>query len=130
MGIIFKLNLVVLKETQMKNLALLIFFFLTPCTSKIVAQSVQVKTNEKTALIVYGSDGCHHCIDTKKYLTERNISLVFYDIDKNNEALQEMLGKLRKAGLSTSNLGIPVIDKQSEVFTNVGVFEEFLKKLN
>jgi len=133
MGIIFKLNdlyLVVLIDTRMKNLALVIFFFFTTCNSELVAQSVQVKTKEKTPLIVYGSDTCHHCIDTKKYLTERNISFVFYDIDKNNEALQEMLGKLRKAGISTSNLGIPVIDKQGELFTNVGVFEEFLKKLN
>jgi glutaredoxin len=114
----------------MKNLALLILFLLTTCNSESVAQSVQVKTYEKTTLIVYGSDACHHCIDTKKYLSDRNIPFVFYDIDKNHEALQEMLGKLRKAGISASNLGIPVIDKQGELFTNVGVFEEFLKKLN
>ena len=114
----------------MKNLALLIFFFIATFNGALVAQEIQNKTTEKAALIVYGSDDCHHCINTKKYLTEMNIPFVFYDIDKNHEALQEMLGKLKKAGISTSNLGIPVIDKQGVVFTNVGVFEDFLKKLN
>lgn len=114
----------------MKNLALLIFVFVTTSYGNLMAQKVQNKTTEKAAMIVYGSDDCQHCIDTKKYLLEHNIPFVFYDIDKNHEALQEMLSKLRKAGLSTSNLGIPVIDKQGEVFTNAGVFEEFLKKLN
>lgn len=114
----------------MKNLAFLIFFFVTTSYGNLMAQEVQNKTTEKAAMIVYGSDDCHHCINTKKYLSEHNIPFVFYDIDKNQEALQEMLSKLRKAGISTSNLGIPVIDKQGVVFTNVGVFEDFLKKLN
>lgn len=114
----------------MKNLTLLIFFFIATFNGTVVAQEIQNKSTEKVALIVYGSDDCPHCINTKKYLNEMNIPFVFYDIDKNHEALQEMLGKLKKAGISTSNLGIPVIDKQGVVFTNVGVFEEFLKKLN
>jgi glutaredoxin 3 len=40
-----------------------------------------------------------------------------------------MLGKLRKAGISTSNLGIPVIDKQGLIFTNSGGFDAFLQQL-
>jgi glutaredoxin 3 len=114
----------------MKNLTFLIFFFIVAFNGKVLAQETQNKTTEKAALIVYGSDDCHHCTNTKKYLSESNIPFVFYDIDKNQNALQEMLGKLKKAGISTSNLGIPVIDKQGVIFTNVGVFEDFLKKLN
>jgi glutaredoxin len=114
----------------MRNFTFLIFFFLIAFNGKASAQEIQNKTIEKTAMIVYGSDDCHHCTNTKKYLSERNIPFVFYDIDKNQNALQEMLGKLKKAGISTSNLGIPVIDKQGVIFTNVGVFEDFLKKLN
>ena len=80
-------------------------------------------------VIIYGSDECHHCTDTKAFLTQNNISFDFFDIDKNPEALKEMLLKLKNASISTQNLGIPVIDKNGIIFTNNGVFEEFLQKL-
>jgi len=92
-------------------------------------QEGKIQTTDKKLIIIYGSDECHHCTDTKAFLKENEIEFVFYDIDKNPEALQEMLGKLRSAGISTSNLGIPVVDKQGTIFTNNGIFEEFLKKL-
>ena len=80
-------------------------------------------------VIIYGSDECHHCTDTKTFLTQNNISFAFFDIDKNPEALKEMLQKLKSANISTQNLGIPVVDKNGEIYTNTGVFEEFLQKL-
>lgn len=98
-----------------------------------VAQENQSKTEpkvQKAVMIVYGSDECHHCTDTKKYLKDNNIEFVFYDIDKNQDALREMLFKLKKANISTNNLSIPVIDKQGVIFTNSIPFEAFLKKLN
>lgn len=109
----------------MKKIVLLLFFLTTLVSAEAVAQEAS-----KKVMIVYGSDECHHCTDTKAYLKKNNIDFIFFDIDKNAAALNEMLTKLRKAGISTSNLGIPVIDKQGEIFTNNGVFEEFLKKLN
>jgi glutaredoxin 3 len=95
----------------------------------VFGQEEKKQLSDKKMIIVYGSDECHHCTDTKAFLKENKIEFVFYDIDKNPEALKEMLGKLRNAGISTSNLGIPVIDKQGTIFTNNGIFEEFLKKL-
>lgn len=83
----------------------------------------------KKPVIVYGSDECHHCTDTKAFLKKNNIDFVFFDIDKNPEALKEMLTKLKNASISTSNLGIPVVDKQGLLYTNNGIFEEFLEKL-
>lgn len=80
-------------------------------------------------IVIYGSDECHHCTETKAFLKEKKIDFVFYDIDKNPSALQEMLNKLRKANVSTSNLGIPVVDKYGVLFSNNGDFQEFLKKL-
>ena len=110
----------------MKKSAIFIFFFALFFNSSLHAQE---KKQIKSVMIVYGSEDCHYCIDTKKYLKDNNIEFVFFDIDKNQEALQEMLFKLKNSGISTSNLGIPVIDKQGIIFTNNGVFEEFLKKL-
>ena len=109
----------------MKKLALFLFFFIALFQTDLSAQEAS-----KKVMIVYGSDECHHCIDTKAYLKKNNIDFIFFDIDKNADALKEMLSKLKNAGISTSNLGIPVIDKQGLIFTNNGVFEEFLKKLN
>lgn len=122
MGIIFKLGII--KYIKMKKLALLVFFFTVLFQTELSAQETS-----KKVMIVYGSNECHHCIDTKDYLKKNNIEFIFFDIDKNAEALREMLTKLKAAGISTSNLGIPVIDKQGVIFTNNGVFEEFLKKL-
>lgn len=116
----------------MKKILFIIFFSTAIFQCDVYAQnattSVETK-KEKPMLILYGSDVCDHCIATQKYLKDNNIEFTFYDIDKNPEALKEMLTKLRNAKISTNNLGIPVVDKNGILFTNVGVFEEFLKKL-
>ena len=85
---------------------------------------------EKTkAIIIYGSQDCHYCIASKNLLLEHKIRFVFFDIDTNKDALNEMLAKLKKANISVNNLGIPVIDKYGEIFTNNANFDDFLKKL-
>ena len=118
----------------MKKIAITIFFLIVVFQSNVFAQNTSTKLieikKEKPILIVYGSEECHHCIATQKYLKDNTIEFNFYDIDKNPEALKEMLTKLRNAKISTNNLGIPVVDKSGEIYTNDGVFEEFLKKLN
>ena len=93
------------------------------------APEVKVNTVVKKPLIIYGSDACHHCTDTKKFLNENKIAFVFYDIDKDEKALQEMLAKLKAAKISANGLSIPVIDKDGDVFTNNIAFDDFLKKL-
>jgi glutaredoxin len=108
----------------MKKISIIFLFFFGLINHSIMAQEVTTKT-----IVIYGSDECHHCIETKAFLKEKKIEFVFYDIDKNPVALQEMLLKLRQANISTSNLGIPVVDKNGKLFSNVGDFQEFLKKL-
>jgi glutaredoxin 3 len=108
----------------MKKISFLFLFFFGLLNHSLMAQEVSKKT-----IIIYGSDECHHCTDTKAFLKERKIDFVFFDIDKNPTALQEMLHKLRKANISLSNLGIPVVDKNGTLFSNNGDFQEFLKKL-
>jgi glutaredoxin 3 len=108
----------------MKKTCFLFLLFFGFMNHSVMAQEVSKKT-----IIIYGSDECHHCTDTKAFLKEKKIDFVFYDIDKNPSALQEMLVKLRKANVSTSNLGIPVVDKNGVLFSNNVDFQEFLKKL-
>lgn len=108
----------------MKKISFLFLLFFGLLNHSLMAQEVSKKT-----IIIYGSDECHHCTDTKAFLKERKIDFVFFDIDKNPTALQEMLHKLRKANISLSNLGIPVVDKYGTLFSNNGDFQEFLKKI-
>ncbi len=133
MGIIFKTNVFLqyelLKKLQMNKLFSLILFFFGIAQNELIGQEIQKKTTEQKTIIVYGSDECHHCIETKAFLKEKKIDFIFYDIDKNPEALKEVLIKLKNANISTSNLGIPVVDKYGVLYTNNGDFQEFLKKL-
>ena len=84
---------------------------------------------DKKTILIYGSPDCHYCTDAKNILLENKIDFIFYDIDTNKVALNEILTKLKLAKISTSELGIPVIDKYGEIFSNNGNFNEFLKKL-
>lgn len=113
----------------MKKHAVILFLFLVLFQSNLKAQIVVETSKVEAKIIIYGSADCHHCIDTKKFLTENKIDFVFYDIDKDKVALAEMLAKLRVAKISTNGLGIPVIDKYGEIFTNNIPFESFLDKL-
>jgi glutaredoxin 3 len=110
----------------MKYLIIALFSFIT---FQINAQEVvnQTKESKKEKIIVYGSDSCHSCIDTKAFLREKEIKFTYYDIDVNKEKEQEMLVKLQKASISIHTLNLPVIDNKGAIFLNKGNFEEFLK---
>jgi len=123
MGIVFNLK-IIMKKILFFNLLLTVFFF-----SDVFSQQDNSNSKNNIGIIIYGSDECHHCLETKQFLKEKNIAFVFYDIDKDPVALREMLTKLRNADISTSNLGIPVVDKKGVLFSNNGDFKEFLKKL-
>ena len=103
----------------MKYLILLFFF-------------ISLNTNifqENKTIIVYGSDTCHYCIDTKTYLKEKKVNFIYFDVDVNIEKQQEMLVKLQKANISIETLTLPVIDKKGELFTNGDDFDAFLKRI-
>ena len=88
-------------------------------------------TQEAKEIIIYGSGTCHYCIDTKTYLTKKNIPFVFHDLDLNSKKVEEMYVKLRKAKISTSNFQIPVVDKDGEIITNdYSTFDIFLSKIS
>lgn len=99
------------------SLTCLLCFALTP------------NTKQEPKLIVYGSDACHYCIDTKTFLKQNNITFIYYDIDLNKDKEQEMLLKLNRAGISIDNFQLPVVDKSEVILTNGSNFIAFLKKL-
>lgn len=111
----------------MKHLAL-IFFFLLTCHN-VLAQVNSADSKPQKTIIIYGSDTCHYCTDTKAFLEEKKVKFVFYDVDVNLEKQQEMLNKLVKANIDLSYLSLPVIDKKGEIFTNGQDFEAFLKRI-
>ncbi|WP_185965888.1 glutaredoxin family protein [Flavobacterium sp. ZT3R18] len=117
----------------MKKKVSLFLLFFTLFQFNLKAQAIEKigKLNEETkkVILIYGSPDCHYCTDTKNILIENKIDFIFYDIDTDKAALNEMLAKLRKANINTNNLGIPVIDKYGEVFTNNTAFDDFIKKI-
>lgn len=117
----------------MKILLIPIFIYFSLFETNLFAQ-VDINLEKKVETIkkvifVYGSSDCHYCTDAKNILIKNKIDFVFYDIDADKVALNEMLTKLRKANISTNNLGIPVIDKYGELFSNNTTFDDFIKKL-
>ena len=106
-------------------LFLLTLFF----QSNANAQTNATQIANSKVIVIYGSPDCHYCIDLKKTLIEKKKRFIFFDIDTNESALNEMLSKLNKAKISTNNLGIPVIDKYGELFSNNTTFDDFIKKL-
>lgn len=117
----------------MKKIIYLFLLFFAFFQFNLNAQAIvkPEKTIEKTkkVILIYGSPDCHYCTDAKNLLIENKIDFIFYDIDTDKVALNEMLAKLKKANISTNNLGIPVIDKYGELFSNNTTFDDFLKKL-
>jgi glutaredoxin len=115
----------------MKQLVLAVYCFSFVAMSSIQISSSGEKQSRENVetIIVYGSDTCHFCVDTKQFLKDKKVTFVYYDVDVNEEKLKEMLFKLRKAKIATSSLSLPVIDKDGEIFTNSEPFEEFLNKI-
>ena len=111
----------------MKYLAFIHLFFLTINNQTNLA--INDFTQEKKTIIVYGSDTCHYCTDTKAFLKEKNVKFIYFDVDVNLEKQQEMINKLMKANIDVSSLNLPVIDKGGELFTNGNDFSEFLKRI-
>ncbi|MFD0989317.1 glutaredoxin family protein [Mariniflexile jejuense] len=111
----------------MKYLAFTFLFFMA-LSSNAKLLSDDVFQDQKT-IIVYGSDTCHYCTDTKAFLKEKNVKFIYYDVDVNLEKQQEMLNKLIKANIDVSSLSLPVIDKGGELFTNGKDFSAFLERI-
>ena len=112
----------------MKYLVLLIVFFVSLVSSwQDLNNNTKFQIQDK--IIVYGSDTCHYCLDTKAYLKERKIDFIYYDVDVNLLKQREMLVKMQKANIPVDNLSLPVIDKNGKLFMNSGNFDAFLKQL-
>lgn len=97
--------------------------------AQTIANQEKLVEKAKKVIFIYGSPDCHYCTDAKNLLIENKIDFIFYDIDNDKVALNEMLSKLKAAKISSSGLGIPVIDKYGEIFSNNANFNDFLKKL-
>ncbi|MFB0910459.1 MAG: glutaredoxin family protein, partial [Flavobacterium sp.] len=93
------------------------------------AQTVVAKEDNNKPIIIYGSPDCHYCTDLKDSLTKKQMAFVFFDIDRDTKALNQMLIKLRNANISTNNLQIPVVDKYGVLYVNNANFKDFITKI-
>lgn len=111
----------------MKYLAIIFLFIICQdSTSQFAKTKVE---QEKSKMIIYGSNTCHYCIDAKDYLSENKIEFIFYDIDVNILKQIEMIEKLSKANIPTSSINLPIVDKGGVIVMNSGNFNDFLKTI-
>lgn len=82
----------------------------------------EVKQDGKS-VIIYTTSWCGVCAQLRKYLRSKGVSYTEKDIEKDDSARNEMVAKLRSAGLRGS--GVPVIDLYGEII--VGFNKELLE---
>ena len=109
----------------MAQIHYIIFFFFFAFFSN--AQNYENKIEQK--LYLYGSEGCHTCTETKKFLEKNKIEYTFYDVDTNIEKQKEMIDYLRKSNISLKNLNLPAVRVGNQIITNEPTFEEFLQNI-
>lgn len=107
--------------------SIFVITFLFQCNGN--AQTVAAKEGNNKTIIIYGSPDCHYCTDLKDSLSKKKMAFVFFDIDKDQVALNQMLTKLKNANISTNNLQIPVVDKYGLMYVNNADFKDFITKI-
>lgn len=117
------------KYNTMKAFYTLLFVFTFLFQYNGNAQTVVAKKDTKKIIIIYGSPDCHYCTDLKESLSKKQMAFVFFDIDKDQVALNQMLTKLKNANISTNNLQIPVVDKYGQIYVNNADFKDFITKI-
>lgn len=86
--------------------------------------------SKATLVIVYGSDTCHYCMDTKAFLRDKKVPFVYYDVDVNLDKQKEMILKLQNAGIPLDAIVLPIVDLRGTIKVNdVANFEDFLNRL-
>jgi glutaredoxin len=85
--------------------------------------------DQKSVILVYGSEHCHHCKDFKAWLDEHHLKYTFYDVTKDMKANKEMMEKVRNAKLSKRVL-YPVVDIDGRILSRPAhkTVEAMLKK--
>ncbi len=58
-------------------------------------------------ITVYGAEWCGFCHSMRQYLEKKNLSFVYKDVEKDEAAYNELMGKL---GGQSNYRGIPVTD--------------------
>ena len=57
--------------------------------------------NGMKKIILYGTETCPHCVEAKRFLTERDIDFVYKDVNNDDEDREEFMAK--------EYAGVPVI---------------------
>ncbi len=85
------------------------------------------KTQNSKSIIIYTTSWCGVCAQLKKFLKSKGVSFIDKDIEKDESALNEMLSKVKSAGLRSA--GVPVIDLYGEIIVgfNKDLLESKLK---
>ena len=63
-------------------------------------------------ITIYGAEWCGFCHSTRQYIEKKNISFDYKDVEKDEAAYNELMGKL---GGQSNYRGIPVTDIAGDI---------------
>lgn len=101
----------------MKNFKLFVFSFtllvgLQACMVDGKEQKADASSSEnenQKTILVYGSDGCDHCVDFKAQLDSAGLEYTFYDVEKDQSKGDEMMLKVQRTGFQ-GYVRFPVVE--------------------
>ncbi|MFP4093778.1 MAG: glutaredoxin family protein [Cyclobacteriaceae bacterium] len=117
-----------MKKIKIFSFALLLMIGLQQCM--IDGKSEQADSEQAVAqkeIIVYGSDECNHCVDFKKKLDDAGLEYTFYDVEKDQSKVNDMLMVVQRAGIR-GNINYPVVVVDGDVQISP-TFEQFQKAM-
>ncbi len=113
----------------MKKNWVVLIFLLVISFSSCNNNEKKVAGEQKSVILVYGSEHCHHCKAFKHWLDEKGLEYTFYDVTEDMKAKKEMMQKVKNAKLSKRVL-YPVVDIDGRILSRPAhkTVETLLKK--
>ena len=90
---------------------ILIIWFTFSCSQK---KDHHKEIETTPTILVYGKDDCGSCSQFKEMLDEEHLSYIFIDIDKDKDAYQLMVNKLREQN-KLGAIKLPIVDISGKI---------------
>ena len=108
----------------MKFFLTILVFFLTlvdviPTQASIPNSNPLNEQQKPQKIIVYGSDSCHYCLDTKDYLKKYKFAIEYFDMSLNRCPSYEDAKKWREKSLAELPANTTVTELEEDTLENI-----------
>jgi glutaredoxin len=103
----------IMKQRILIGVALIMFLGLYACDR---SSGKKQNTEQKSVIIVYGSEHCNHCHDFREWLKDNDLKYTFHDVTADMAAKKEMMKKVKNAKIGKRVL-YPVVDIDGRILS-------------